>query len=394
MNSIRHILHVHIAEFEIALARLSSPDLRGRPVAVAPIHAARSLIISASREARMEGVFKGMSIHRAKAVCPGLTLIEPDPETAEKAFRAVGHVASFYTPLREPAGLGHIYLDMTGTERLWGRARDAAFRIGREIGIKTGLFANVGVACNKTVSNIASRIRSNEAVMDVEYGTEADFLAPLRASTLPGIGFARSRLLENELDIKCIGQIAALDPLSLTCLFGRDARVIHQRARGIDPTPVTPPVMSPMVREEISFEQDTNDIRILSRCLHKLVETCSRHMRDRAIRPGSASVRIRYSDRVEASRRCRLPRHGFSSLDLYPPIEIIFQKAFTRRVRIRYMELVFRGLRPENGQLCLFNDQESNGNKTAAINAIDRIRHRYGEEAIRFGRSIPGNEAL
>lgn len=388
MKSIRHILHVHIAAFAIAVARLTSPALRNRPVAVAPLHTGRGLVIYVSREARIQGVFKGMPTRRALTVCPDLILIEPDAEAVGDAFRAAQKAVSFYTPLWEPVKPGHIYLDMTGTERLWGKATDAASRIGREIETSTGLSATIGVAGNKTVSSIASRIKCNESVMDVEHGTEAAFLAPLRASALPGIGLARLQLLENELAIDRIGQIAALDPLSLSCLFGRDARIIHDRARGIDPTPVTPPEASSTIREAMTFDQDTNDDLVLLQCLHRMVETCSRRMRDRSIHPGFASVRIRYSDRVEVSRRCRLPQRGSSSLELYPPIEVVFLKAFSRRVRIRHIEVVFYNLRAESGQLCLFDPQERNENKTAAVTAIDHIRHRYGEEAIRFGRSI------
>jgi DNA polymerase-4 len=337
----------------------------------------------------MQGVFKGMSVRRALKICPDLTLIEPDAGAVGDAFRASEEVISFYAPLWEPVKPGHIYLDMTGTERLWGNATDAAFRISREIETRLGLSATVGVAGNKTVSSIASRIESNESVMDIEHGTEAAFLAPLRVTALPGIGLARIRLLENELAIDRIGQIAALDSLSLSCLFGRDARVIHDRARGIDPTPVTPPEVSPTVREAMTFNQDTNDDLVLLQSLHRMVETCSRRLRDRSIHPGCASVRIRYSDRVEVSRQCRLPQYGFSCLELYPPIEALFLKAFSRRVRIRHIEVIFRDLQPESSQLCLFDHQEPNENKTAAITAIDHIRHRYGEEAIRFGRSIP-----
>lgn len=391
MNPIRHILHVHVAAFAIAVARLSSHELRDRPVAVAPLRVGRGLIISTSSEARVKGVFKGMPIKKAQAVCPDLTLIEPDPELSEKAFRAVGNVVSFYTPVWEPAGLGHIYLDVTGTERLWGRARDTAFRIGREIETRIGLPATVGVAGNKMVSNIASRIKSNERVMDVEHGTEAAFMAPLRVSALPGIGLVRAKLLQNELAIRRIGQIAALDTLSLACLFGKDGHLIHQRAKGFDPSPVTPPEVSLTVRESHTFELDTNEDQVLFQRLHRLGETCTWRMRDRSIFPGSASIRIRYSDRVEVTRQCKLPQNGFSSFDLYPPIEVIFKKAFTRRIRIRHMEVVFRDIHPESRQLCLFQNEPQNEKVVSATQAVDLIRHRFGEEAIRFARSIPAS---
>ena len=388
MNGVRHILHVHIAAFAIAVARLASPGLRGRPVVVAPLHAGRGLVTSVSREARRNGIFKGIPLRRAREVCPDLTVIEPDPAVAGEVFRAVGRVVSFYTPVWEPAGPGHVYLDVTGTERLWGRARDAAFRISREIESRIGLTATVGVAGNKMVSSIASRIGSREGVMDVSHGGEAVFLAPLRVSALPGIGPARSRLLDAELGITRIGRLAAMDAGSLSCIFGREAHLIRQRAMGIDPTPVIPPETAPAVREAHFFDSDTNDDRLLSQCLYRLVEACSRRMRDRALVPRGASVRIRYSDRVEASRRCRLPRLSYWDFDLYPPLEGLLRKVFVRRVRVRHMEIVFRDFSPESGQLSLFHDAPGNDGKIAAGEALDRIRRRYGNEAIMSGRSI------
>ncbi|MBW1784223.1 MAG: DNA polymerase IV, partial [Deltaproteobacteria bacterium] len=110
----RHIIHLHIPALPITVARISRPNLRGRPVAVAGPRSGRSLVLSASWEARSEGVFKGMSLEKAKAYCPGLTVLPPDPTVTAKACQELARAAARYTPLYEPSRPGHLYLDFTG----------------------------------------------------------------------------------------------------------------------------------------------------------------------------------------------------------------------------------------------------------------------------------------
>ena len=388
MNGTRNIIHVHMAAFAIAVSRLTSPGLRGCPVALVPLHDGLAPVLSASGEARANGVFKGMTLRQAREVCPGLAVIEPDPDAVEGALRAVGRVVSSYTPVWEPAKPGHVYLDLTGTGRLWGKARDAAYRIMHEIKNRVGLTASAGVAGNKMVSCIASRVDGHEIVTDVEYGGEAAFLAPMRVSVIPGIGPEYAKLLSDELDIALVGRLAALDAGSLACIFGRNAHVIQQRAMGFDPSPVTPAEAAFSVREVYRLVRDTNNERLLLRCLYRMVELCRRRMCDRALLPRHASLRIRYSDRVESFRRCRLPRPGLRDFDLYPPVEILFRKAFSRRVRVRRIEVVFRDFSPENGQLSLFHDTIAGSRVSATVEAVDTVRRRYGDEAIMPGRGF------
>ncbi len=149
----RHIIHVHIPAFPIAVARVVRPELRDRPVAVAPPHSERALILSVSAEARQHGIFKGMPLGKAMKFYPDLTVLPPDHDLTAKACRSLAGVVARYTPLWEPSQPGHIYLDVTGTDRLWGKAKDAANRLRREIKEQVRLSGTVGVASNKMVSS-------------------------------------------------------------------------------------------------------------------------------------------------------------------------------------------------------------------------------------------------
>jgi len=384
----RHIIHIHIPAFPIAVARVSQPRLRGRPVALAPLHSERALILSVSPEARREGIFKGMPLGKAMKWCPGLTILPPDQNLTEKASRVLTGMVSQYTPLWEPFRPGHIFMDLTGTERLWGRAKDAAYRFRREIKARLDLPGTVGVAGNKMVSSIASRIMPSEGVLDVHHGQEFPFLAPLKVDLLPGVGHVRKRLLLEELNISLVREVAALDVGSLRLVFGREAYVIHQRAIGIDPTPVYPPRTEPTVAEEVTLPQDENDDERLLGTLYRLVERCSHRLRGRSLSPSKAGLVFRYTDQEEVRRQVQLPRAGFWNFELYEPLAQVFLKACRRRVRVRFMKVWFRDFSPPSPQLPLFPASSPDmERKVLATQALDRIRERYGDEAIKYGRT-------
>ena len=382
----RHIIHIHIPAFPIAVERVCQPGLQDRPVVVAPPRSERGLILSVSSEARQEGIFKGMPIGKAKKYCPGLTVLPPNPELTDRASQVLTRVATRYSPLWEPFRPGHVYLDVTGTERLWGKARDAAARLRREIRERLRLSGVAGVAGNKMVSSIASRIRISEYVRDVHHGQEAFFMAPLKVDMLPGVGRIRRQVLMEELNISLVREIAAMDMGSLRLVFGRQACVIHQRALGIDPTPVYPPPKKPVVAEEITLSQDENDDRRLLGILFGLVEKCAYRLRARALVPRMAGLMLRYTDQEQVLRRIALPHGSFWDLDLYAPLEKAFFDACRRRVRMRYMRIWFQELLPPDPQLSLFS-QASPEKKTSVTRALDSIRERHGEEAINYGRA-------
>jgi DNA polymerase-4 len=191
-----------------------------------------------------------------------------------------------------------------------------------------------------------------------------------------------------ELNIFRVRELAALDLWRLKIIFGRQAYVIHQKALGIDPTPVYPPQMKPTVGEEITLPEDDNDDQRLLGLLYSLVERCARRLRKRGLLPRRAGLLFMYADQMEVRRQIRLPRLSFWDFDLYGPLETLFLKACRRRVRVRSMRVWFWDFSAESGQLSLFHDIAPDGEKKpCVIQALDHIRGRYGEKAIGYGRA-------
>jgi len=382
----RHIVHIHVAAFAITLERIDRPELRERPVVVAPLHSDRALILSASSEARREGVFRGMPLGRAMKFCPELIALPPNPALTERGSRVLSGLAAQYTPVWEPVRPGHVYLDITGTERLWGRAKDTANRIRREVKARFSLPGAVGVAGNKMVAGIASRLVPCEGMLDVNHGRESRFMAPLQVDLLPGIGHVRRRILLEELNITLIRELAALEVAQLRLLFGREAYILHQRSLGIDPTPVHPPAREPVVSESVTLARDENDDQRLLGILRRLTEKCSLRLRKREARARRTGLLIRYADQIEVVRQTRLSPPGFWEFELYPALETLFFKACQRRTGIRFMKIWFRDLLPPARQLSLFTIPDASREKDIRlIEALDRVRERHGENTVQYG---------
>ena len=398
----RSIIHLHIAAFPIAVARVSQAPLRNRPVAVAPLQSDRPVVLSVSNEARREGVFKGMPLLKAMKRCPGLKVLPPDPEASEKACRHLGQTAARYTPIWEPSRPGHLYLDFTGAERLWGPVHDAARRFQKEIRDHLGLAGTLGVAANKLVSNVASRVlptgRDPMGMFNVAYGQEADFMAPLKVGVVPGIGRVRQKTLLEDLNITRVGHLAAMDVGRLKLIFGRRAVLIHQWSLGIDATPVYAQAKKPMVSESTMLPEGENDDERLLETFWRLVETCFYQMRKRHWFPMKAGFLVRYGDQVVATRslkispaaRGRTQSDGLHLWDpsLFAPLQKLFFDVCQRRVRVCFLKVWFREFRALHFQLSLFHAPSPREEKTRRlVHAMDHIRDQYGVDVIRCGRA-------
>lgn len=381
----RDILFLNVTSFRIAVERVLAPPLRGRPVAIAYGHSARSTLIEVSSEARAEGLAEGMSLGVAMRACRGLTVITPNPDLYDRASSALGQLVARYTPLWEPHRPGHIYMDMSGSRRLFGPPRDVAWRIEKDLESGLALRASLGVAANKLVSRIAARTVPPRGIIDIERGNEAPFMAPLSVRLLPGVGTMRVQTLFDELNVKLIGDVAAISLPHLRMVFGTFAIVLRQRAIGLDLEPVRPPARRPESEDQMTLAEDTNDDTVLLGHLYALVERIAARMRAIGQKANDVTFTVRYSDGVEVSRRAGLPHSSYWDFDLYPAAEALYFRVNERRTRVRHMKVSFGHAGESAGQLALDLAEIEEGRKTRLVEALDRIRAKHGHEALQFG---------
>src|SRR5262245_25997366 len=326
----RSVLHVDIAAFPIAVERVIEPELRGRPVLLAPAGSARALVLLASQEAAHDGVRAGMPLPVALRRCPGAAVLHPNESLYRRATGAVLSLLGGYSPLVEPAALGQTFLDLTGTGRLFGAAQDAAARIRGEIEARLRLRPTVGLATSKLVSRVAARVIRPDGLCDVFPGSEATFLAPLPVGLLPAAhGATRERLAD--LNVGRVADLLRFSAAQLVVAFGAHGGRLRSQALGIDASPVRPPETAAAVVEEETLAEDSNEEAALLRTLLGLCERAGARLRRLGARAGRLRVTLRHSDEVVARREERLEPPLASDLALFAVARLVCGRARARR---------------------------------------------------------------
>jgi len=215
-----------------------------------------------------------------------------------------------FSPLVEPASWGHFFVDATGTRRLWGGLLDRADLMRRLVDTEFQLDTAVGVASNKLVSRVASRVVKARELCDVFPGLEASFLAPLAVNVLPGVGEVTTARLLAELNLQTVGELSHISPMLLNQIFGAVGQRLRSMALGEDPSPVLTPKAAPMLREEVQLTEDDNHRHRLLGYLYGLVEALGRRLRSQNRCPGELALTATYADGVQARARERLAVAG------------------------------------------------------------------------------------
>jgi DNA polymerase IV len=389
----RDVLHINISAFPIGVERVIDSRLRERPVVIAAANSPRAVALAVSREAYLEGVLKGMAVDKARKFCRGLIVVPPNPLLYRRAETAVEKIVAAYTPLVEPGRPGHLHLDLTGSRRLLGQPLDAAARLSAEIKSRLRLRNTVGLASNKLVARVASRVIRPRGLVDVFPGGEADFLAPLELDVLPGVGDKTAAALA-DFNLRRVGELAALAPEHLFLAFGRQGLRLHQYALGIDPSPVRPPERAPALREEETLSDDSNDDRVVSATLLHLCERAGRRLRSMAAAARLIRLEIGYADHVSAARQVKLAAPEDQDRRLFAAAQTLLEQAWTRRIRLRYLTLTVKDLHQGPRQLELFSDPDDDAGARRRDQrltaALDHVRTRFGESAVRWGKALTG----
>ena len=184
----RHVIHINVADFAVAVERAMDRRLRERPVVIAPDGVSRAVVYDMSEEAYQAGVRKGMALRRAVRLCPDVRILPPHPSRYEQVMQALVRQARPYSPLIEPGEAdGHLFVDVTGTSRLFGPPVDVAWRLRRQARAELSLAPGWAVAPNKLVAKVATRLVKPDGDAVVRAGDEARFLVPVPLHLVPGI---------------------------------------------------------------------------------------------------------------------------------------------------------------------------------------------------------------
>lgn len=386
----REILHVNTDDFYASALRLRDPALRSKAVVVSG-PAPRGMVISASYEARGEGVSRGMTVSTAERLCPAGVFVPPDWDLFRSLSRAVFSVIRQYSPVVEPVSLDEGYVDYTGCSRLFGGALDAGRRLKREVREQAGLDVSLGIASSRLVSHVASREAKRAHMVDVYPGCERYFLSPVPIGRFPVVSPRQVPVLR-ELGISTVGDVLLFDGELLEFCFGDWGRRLHEGARGIDRAGVRAAAEG---EEEHAasrvLEPDAVDLRLIESVLYVLAEEVGAKLRAGRSLAGAVRLELRYADGVVAHGRAKVPCPTSGDASLFETAGMLLDRIFGRRVRVRSVRLAALSVEPEPAQIDLFPDPS----RKAAVkarrvhSALDRLRESMPPGvAPAFGRAL------
>jgi DNA polymerase-4 len=374
----------------VAVERAVDCRLRDRPVIIAPEGAARAAVYDMSEEAYRSGIRKGMALRRATRLCKDARILPPHPDRYEHTMCALLKQTLPYSPLIESGETdGHLFVDVTGTARLFGPPMDVAWRLRRQVKKDLGLDPIWSVAPSKLVAKVATRLVKPDGEYIVGAGEEEALLAPLPISLVPGI--ERNDLLRlQEFNLNRVSHLTALSLEQLQIPFGARARFLYETVRGIDFSPVLPVGQKPpRIIADHEFGNDTNDKPTLESALYSLVEQAGDKLRRRRRTARRVAVILDYSDGMRCARQLAAKPATANDLTLFELARRTLRLAWTRRIRIRHLRLVCDRLIFPPAQLQLFaDDQKQTEQRDNIVSTIDRIRRRFGHEAVQAGRTM------
>jgi DNA polymerase-4 len=376
----RVIAHLDFDAFFAAVEENRDPSLRGKPVIVGG--GERGVVSTANYIARRYGVHSAMPLRTARRLCPHGVYLSGHHSLYYEYSKRLMTMLDHYSPLVEQMSLDEAYVDLTGTEQLFGPPVRTARLIQQRVAEELRLSISVGVATNKLMAKVASDFQKPAGFVVVPPGTEAEFLAPLPVERLPGVG---PHLLEQLRDrgVVTVGDLVKVPPHLLRLSFGEWGELLAHRARGEDPRRVTPCEEVKSISREHTFEEDVSDIGVLESTLVALTEDVCRRLRRKRLEARTVTVKIRYSDFVTHTCSHTLRRPLDVDEAFFEEVLTLFREGRKRRYHLRLLGVGLSNLVPRAWQDDLF-DQELPLLRELDLR-LDAIREKYGKDAVRRG---------
>jgi len=372
LNSSRHITHMDLDAFFVSVEQLRNPKLKGKPVLIGG-SSDRGVVAACSYEARKFGIHSAMPMKAALRLCRNAIVVKSDFEAYSKYSRLVTDVIKNTVPLFEKSSIDEFYIDLTGMDKHFGCLKFSD-DLKKKVAKESGLSISYGLASNKLVSKVATNEVKPNGQVEIPFGNEKNFLAPLSVMKLPGVGKERGyKLLK--MGIETVKTLSEIPVKMVHTLFGKDGIDLHRKANGVDESPVVPFREQKSISTEQTFHTDTIDIKFLHKALSRMTEKVAFELRSQNRLAGCVTVKIRYSDFATETKQATITYTAQDHL-LLEKVKELFTKLYTRRQLIRLIGVRLTDLVPGVYQPDLYNDTQE---LIKLYQAIDSVKKQYGE---------------
>lgn len=371
----RHIAHFDLDAFFVSVETLRNPKFRGKPLLVGG-GSDRGVVAACSYEARRFGIHSAMPMKIARRLCPEAIIVRSDGEAYSKYSRLVTDVIKDTAPVFEKASIDEFYIDLTGMDRFFG-CLQFTNQLKQKIYKESGLPVSWGLASNKLISKVATNEVKPNGQLEIPFGNEKSFLAPLSIIKIPGVGKETGyKLLK--MGVETVKVLSEIPMEMMENLLGKSGIDLWRKANGIDDTPVVPYHEQKSISTENTFQTDTIDTHFLHSQLVRMTEEIAFQLRQQGKLTGCVTVKVRYSNFETFTKQMTIPYTNADHLLLQTAKEL-FNKLYERRLLIRLLGIRFTHLIPGNYQISLFEDTQE---MIKLYQAIDSVKNRFGEKTL------------
>jgi len=374
----RIIFHIDIDAFYAAVEQIDKPSLKGKPVIVGAKPGGRGVVSTCSYEARKYGVKSAMPISQAYRLCPNGIYLPVRMSRYLQVSKTVMHILKDYSPAFQQVSVDEAFLDMTGTERLFGPPKEVAQKIKKRIQRETGLTISIGIASNRYLAKLASEYGKPDGLFIVEKGSEVDFIDKLELKSLWGLGKKTLERL-NELNITTIEQLRAYPLPLLSAVLGDAAgKYLYNAVRGIEVEIHEQETKSRSISSERTFQKDRRDLPGIKRTIMELSHEVMFRLLNDKYRSKTVTLKLRYADFTTVNIQKSL-KHWVSSAEEFYGINLeLLRKKWNKSRALRLIGVGLANLVPRESaeQQELFADAYDKKRKVEET--VTEIRKKIG----------------
>lgn len=377
----RTIAHFDLDCFFVSVECLRDDQLKGKPLLIGG-HSDRAVVAACSYEARRYGIHSAMPMKTALRLCPHAIVRGSDPEQYTVMSKVVTEIIADQAPLYEKSSIDEFYLDLTGMDKYFGSMKWTA-ELRQRIMRETGLPISFGLSANKMVSKVATNEAKPNGQLEIPFGGEKGFLAPMRVEKLPMVG-KETALQLHRRGVETVKTLSEVPVALLEAWLGKNGISLWNKANGIDNSPVIPYHEQKSISTEHTFPADTIDMHFLHAELVRMTERVAFELRQQDKLAGCITVKIRYADFETVSKQLSIT-YTCSDHVLLQQVKELFSKLYDRRQLVRLLGVRVSHLVQGNYQISLFDDTQE---MIALYQAIDHIKNRFGSQYLIKGTNV------
>ena len=378
------ILHVDMDAFYASVAELDNPEYKGKALVVGA--GTRGVVLSANYEARKFGIRAAMPVGRAKRMAPHAIFIAPEHHRYSEISERVMEIFQSYTPLVEPISLDEAFLDVTGSQKLFGSGREIATKIRAQVEKEEGITCSVGIAQSKFIAKLASQHCKPNGMLEIKPDRILEFLHPLPVRAIWGVGPKTAESLER-LGLHTVADIAHTPRATLIRALGdATGESLYELAWGRDYRNVIPDEPEKSIGNEETFSEDLDNPEEILREFLRMTEKATARLRERSLFAKTISIKIKFADFSSLTRAKTVPIAIDNTHDTYEIVKSLYLALNNEGARIRLVGVSLSNLQ-EGAPVQLELGARERGWREAD-SAIDRAKARFGRGSVRPGRLI------